>query len=84
MGCGIQRKKHYENQETDQKVVENNIEDIFLKRKMIYDSIVNERKKINEKKVFKAPVLCLKSNALYTSRLDRVSKKIMIIKLSIK
>ncbi|OMJ85371.1 hypothetical protein SteCoe_13346 [Stentor coeruleus] len=74
MGCGIQRGKQYEKQETDQKVADNNAEKLCLKRKMLYDSIVYERRKINENKICKAPVLYLSTNALYKSRLDRISK----------
>lgn len=43
MGCGIQRGKRYENQDTNQKVVENNIEDLRLKRKVLYTYLIHER-----------------------------------------
>lgn len=74
MGCGIQRGKRYENQDTNQKVVEHNIEDLCLKRKVLYTSLIHERQQINVRKISKAPILCLRSNALFKSRLDRIPK----------
>lgn len=81
MGCGMHKVKR-DNQDTNQKLVDLNVYNIYLQQKIIKEKIVHEkmiedRHKVLEKKISQAPILSLSKNSLYKSRLMRKAEVLL-------